>query len=250
MRTFMSHWRLSNKLIIQAHNPDQAKKKSLLHAIAILAAITISFFSGAYYKTNHQLNLSQELESITATSETQQQKILKLERQLAIASRESQVANTARNELSQWLDETRIQLQQSHDELEFYRKLSTESGQNRGFDVHRVLLQNSSDKNIYALSITLRQGMKKAKTISGSLTMSVQGILKNKPHQLNWASLSGIPEKPVFSFKYFQQISTSIHIPEGFIPQKLLISIKSKRDGKSDTLNKDIDWSQLQTPIQ
>lgn len=240
----MAKRRLHQNLVIQPHKPENTKLKQFLLLALIILLNIASFILGQHLQAIDDGNLSSEVEKLSDLVDKKISQNEMLERKLTIAQRESQVANTARKELSHWLEANKHELQQSQDELDFFKTLASESGQNQQLDIHRVNILASQNPQIFSLDITLRQGMKRAQKIEGRIEIQLSGIIDSMPRSLSWSELSGMPEQMVFSFKYFQRYAATIKIPEGFIPQKLILTIHSKKAGKKKSFERSFDWQQ------
>jgi hypothetical protein len=161
---------------------------------------------------------------------------------IAVLERSEQVARAAYGDLQQNLKDRQEEISGLRADLAFYSRL-TNGSKLEALNVHGVHLQAAASPRVYNFSITLTQTLKSGQIASGRMRVSVNGVRDGKLVTLNWPDLApnqdgtGLP----FSFKYFQQITGTLMLPDKFTPNRIRVEAEAGNDmGKAD---QDFAWS-------
>ncbi len=161
---------------------------------------------------------------------------------IAVLERSEQVARAAYGDLQQNLQDRQEEISALRADLAFYSRL-TNGGKLEALNVHGVHLQAAASPRVYNFSITLTQTLKSGQIASGHMRVSVNGVRDGKLITLNWADLApnqdgtGLP----FSFKYFQQITGTLMLPDKFTPNR--IRVEAEAGGDMGRVDQDFAWS-------
>ncbi|MCC6562746.1 MAG: hypothetical protein IT478_15415, partial [Xanthomonadales bacterium] len=95
----------------------------------------------------------------------------------------------------------------------------------------------------HELRATLTQNLRKGEVTEGSAQIRIEGMQEQMLRTLAWADVAQRkPEAdPQFSFKYFQELDMSFVLPEGFIPNRIVLVVKS---AQGDQLERSFPWDQ------
>ena len=160
---------------------------------------------------------------------------------IAVLERSEQVARAAYGDLQQNLKDRQEEISALRADLAFYSRL-TNGGKLEALNVHGVHLQAAASPRVYNFSITLTQTLKSGQIASGRMRVSVNGVRDGKLVTLNWADLApnqdgtGLP----FAFKYFQQITGTLMLPDKFTPNR--IRVEAEAGGDMGRVDQDFAW--------
>jgi hypothetical protein len=95
--------------------------------------------------------------------------------------------------------------------------------------VHRFALEPLPDPRAFAFALTLTQNLKKSALTEGSAEIAIEGVRDGKVVTVPWRELSGREDgAPLrFSFKYFQRLEGTLALPQGLVPNRILVSASS-----------------------
>jgi len=176
-----------------------------------------------------------ELNSARKQEETLLQRI-------AVLERSEQVARAAYGDLQQNLRDRQEEISALRADLAFYSRL-TNGGKLEALNVHGVHLQQGATPRVYNFSITLTQTLKSGQIASGRMHVSVNGVRDGRLTTLAWRDLApnqdgaGLP----FSFKYFQQITGTLMLPDKFVPNR--IRVEAEANGEMGRADQEFAWS-------
>ena len=162
---------------------------------------------------------------------------------ITVLERSEQVVRAAYGDLQQNLRDRQEEISALRADLAFYSRL-TNGSKLEGLSVHGVHLQAGATPRVYNFNITLTQTLKSGQIASGRMHVSVNGVRDGKLTTLNWSELApnqdgtGLP----FSFKYFQQISGTLMLPDKFVPNR--IHVEAEAGGDMGRTDQEFAWSE------
>ena len=151
-----------------------------------------------------------------------------LKQQVANLQRADQVNEVATRELRGTLTQREKELSALRADLGFYSRLVSGDGQRQGLKLQEVKLQPIAGSRGWTLVLSLTQNAKRGDEISGNVTVSVEGLRKDKVVTLDWPALGDAAQKDglPFRFTYFEQLQGTIVLPADFRPTRLRIHIQ------------------------
>jgi hypothetical protein len=229
--------------------PHRPWRHGLL-ALVALAALTTSgwllFERGkvqAGYDTQAWIDLESQL----------RQQILALEhrnadlvRENAVLQRSADIDRNAYIEVQKALSEAQTVTLGLREELSFYRGLVTPSDKVDGLHVERLRLQPTARERRFQYMVTLTQVRKNDRFATGEVNLRVSGARGDQEFSYTLADLSDVQGVAKFRFKYFQDFEGTIELPDGFVPESVLVEVKPS--GKRlQPVSKRFAWKSLVT---
>ncbi len=164
-----------------------------------------------------------------------------LKQQVANLQRDGQVNEVATGALRGTLAQREKELSALRADLGFYSRLVAGNGQRQGLKLQEVKLQPINGSRGWTLILSLTQNAKRGSEISGNVTVSVEGLRKNKVVTLAWPALGDSAQKDglPFRFTYFEQLQGTILLPADFRPTRLRIQVKPE---SGQTVSRAVAW--------
>lgn len=164
--------------------------------------------------TDMRVSLERELESLR-----REQVNLSIEKSVGVQS-----GNALRDSIKALHDE-QAQLRQ---ELVFYRSLMAPDKLSRGLQVasFELFAQRSGD---FTYHLLLTQVTDQRARIGGSVEVAVVGTLAGETQVLPLTDLMETQRYPLtYRFRYFQDLKGELHLPDGFDPLEVQVSVTGK----------------------
>ncbi|HEX6833033.1 MAG TPA: DUF6776 family protein [Rudaea sp.] len=218
----------------------QQSARGRYYVIAVLWIATVLLAAGI----ERWLDQRQIAVGPSASERDAVQKIEELQQRVTVLERSEQVARAANLDLQQNLRDRQEEIAGLRADLGFYSRLTGGGAKREGLSVQGLHLASGSNPRVYNFTATLTQTLKGGQTINGRARVSVNGVLNGKLTTVPWTDLAsnqdsgGLP----FSFKYFQQLSGSLMLPEGFTPNK--IRIDAEGGGENGHTEREFAWSE------
>ncbi len=162
-----------------------------------------------------------------------------LKQSAATLTRSEQITRAANVEVQQILAERDEEIAALRADIAFYERLVGATGQRRGLSVHSADFQPEAGGS-WRYSITLTQNLNRGAISTGRMRLSVEGVTAGELRTLDWSALrqaDGAPGQE-YSFRYFQKLDGSIVLPEGFIPQRVLVTL----EGSAGRVEASVPW--------
>lgn len=165
-----------------------------------------------------------------------------LRQQVANLTRDNQVGAVAANELKHTLAEREEQLNGLRNDLGFYSRLVGGGDQRQELTVQDVRVSPITGSHAWNLTVTLTQNARRGADTKGRITLAVEGLRGDKLAVLDAKDLGGAVQAGGldFSFRYFQQLHTTLALPADFRPTRLRIGVDA--DG-SDAATRTVAWA-------
>lgn len=130
-------------------------------------------------------------------------------------------------------------------EIEFYRAMVNVGDQSRGLRVQSFQIRGNEGFPEFSYRLILTQYMNGNRYVDGQIEMQIEGVVADKPLTiasdrlaLSQASISR------FHFKYFQELTGSMVLPEKFLPARILV--RAKLEGKQrEVVERTFPWEEV-----
>jgi|TARA_B100000767_G_scaffold264132_1_gene278668 hypothetical protein len=142
----------------------------------------------------------------------------------------------------------RVQLTNMHgeraellEELGFFRNLMTSDDGPRGLRVGDFDLYAGEGPSSYNFVILVTQAAKVRRLVSGQASLVVRGILEGNDAQFSLTELGTDKEASLdFRFRYFQDLAGVLNLPENFVPQVVIVTVRTK---KGPSVDRSFPWA-------
>ena len=173
----------------------------------------------------------------------------RLKNEVALAKRTAEVESIAVEKMKIMLWEKDAELLKLTQELQFYHTLYSPGADNTAVQVKAFQLRAKAATGQFVYSLILTGMPKKEEKVSGVIGLSMTGEQQGVPKVLVLEAIHGTGEDEAlrFSFRYFQEITGSISLPEGFSPGS--VQVELLRDGrKKEPLVASYRWDEIYKP--
>ena len=171
------------------------------------------------------------------------QQIEELRRQNALLETSRKIDEEAYRQVEGKLSALQNEILQQREELAFYRGILAD--QETGLRIQGLELIAGETAQMFSLRLVLAQAMRATRRISGSIDLRVEGQRDGQPASLDLAALGVTGERrralTSFSFRYFQNLEADLALPEGFAPERLVVTLKPN-GSKAEPQEKVFEW--------
>ncbi len=148
-----------------------------------------------------------------------------LERKLADIRLSEVVDGDANESLRQTIKSLRDELSASQEEVLFYRQLMAPSEAQRGLRIEKFELTAGGGPGQIRYRLLLTQVVDRHDWASGGVTLDFAGTWENQQVVLPLTDLTKVGSYPLaFRFRYLQEFSGTLAIPDGMDPQSVVIT--------------------------
>jgi hypothetical protein len=227
--------RIPPLLVVRPHDPARARRGQMLAgaiwlvSLVVVAAVTAAIISYGFESTGRSRSVAVDKDTDALKS------------RVAMLERSEQVAKAAVGELQQTLRDREEEIESLRSDLAFYGRL-VGGGKREGLAVHVLKVSKvAGSSGAWNIVTTLTQNFKRGQDTKGHVTLAVEGVQNGKLATLDWAALTQgqNPSGIEYGFKYFQQVTGTIMLPEGFQANRVHV----RAEGDAGHVEQDFAWS-------
>lgn len=156
--------------------------------------------------------------------------IVSLREQIALLETHRNIEKEAYADVEGSLTELQRKIQEQRDAIEFYRGIVSPTDGGRGLRVQDLRLTKGKEDREYNLRLVLVQVMQHDRSVKGVVNFSLEGAQDGVATSYSLEQL--IPAEAdsnwPFAFRYFQDFDRQLLLPEGFMPERINIEVRSR----------------------
>lgn len=243
---------LKHRIVITTHQPRRrlaivaaAVAVLLLSGFALYRYVrttTVSDFERAQTERDRLLeerrNLTRELRAARTENST-------LKDQIAYLDRSKEIDGGACGEVKQSLTQLQAEASDLREQLAFYRGIVSPKESQAGVRVYDFKLTRlKADGGLYRYDLVLIQSVRNEKQVAGDIDVIVEGLRAGRKERLHLSDLAADTNRNlVFSFKYFEEFSGQIRLPDGFRPLRATVALQP--EGEAPKIEDEYEWAKI-----
>lgn len=231
------------KVVLRTHAPVRrrwvAGVLALLGAFAFYVTYEYGRFDGGYDRlTVSQRQAEHRIEVARLEEQNRELRIKVAEFETTAMGQANERAEVARA-----IGELQERVATQAQELAFYEGIVVQGGNAPEVKVQQLRISAAEEPRKFRLRITLVQPVRPDRTVSGVVSVRIDGEREGGPVTLDLATLTGGAHDEIpYSFRYFANIDPEVTLPEGFSPAHVQVEVRSNRKGVSPA-TQTLDWS-------
>ena len=176
------------------------------------------------------IDAADERAALEAEIAVRDARIADLEQEVALLETHREIDREAYKEVENSLLELQAKIQEQRDAIAFYRGIVSPADGRPGLRVQDFRLTRGAEERQFNLRLVLVQAMKHDRTVSGDVTLSIEG--SEDGNAVTYALTELLPADAnadwPFSFRYFQDFDRQIVLPDGFTPELVRVEVRSR----------------------
>jgi hypothetical protein len=161
----------------------------------------------------------------------------------AILERSSQIDQQAAQDIQEELASLQDEVQAAREEVEFYRGIVAPGDVTPGLRIHRFELNIGLRPGEYHYDLVLTQMKHNDRIVTGLVEWQIIGKNGNETRELNLTAVTQPATGHLdFRFRYFQHLTGIITLPEGFLAQQVVLSIRTTGKNALEPIEQSFEW--------
>lgn len=226
-----------HSLVVRHHQPH---KQWLMGSAALACAVVIwgvGFLFGQHFE--------RQVQSLQPGG---QQMLAQLRDHLAELEQGRLVDEVAVESARSDLIEKQEQIRQLEKDLAFYKGVLAPEDNAKGLQIDRLGVGKLSEPHNFRLKWVLTQAGKNTNYLSGDTSLELIGKLAGVEKVLFLTDVVSDVPNLKFKFRYFQNFSVQVELPEQFVVEKVLLSATVKGK-KAQSISQQYDWAVQETLV-
>ncbi len=212
---------------------------------AVLFLLWQAFDYGQHLAGYSSTESNTRISELEEKLEKSEDKIIESSRQTTMLERNSQIDDSTSGELKETLIKTQNEVQDLKKELSFYKSIISPEQGGRSLAIQTIGL-DQDDNGSYHYRLMVSQRGRNDRLARGTIVVSIEGTNDLGETQiLALSKVSNDTKIPIkFGFKYFQNFTGVMKLPNGFFADILHVKVKPNT-GKIKAINEQFVWSDL-----
>ena len=233
------------RLVIRQYQPWERFRRAVYFLLLIALVGVGGYYGGLYDSMSRIQQLTLERDSLSSELQAAERSIATLTQRVNVLEKGGEVDRKATEGIRQTVKELKAQISTLEEEVSFYKGIMAPSSNDRGLRVSKIDITALENAGSFRYSIMLTQVADNSSYISGLAAVNFVGLRNGGRVILPLRDLdSSVTDLGVkFRFRYFQEISGELTLPEQFVPEQVQVVLQST-GGKAQRVEQTIDWPQ------
>jgi hypothetical protein len=217
-------------------------RAGLVVLIGVLGYLVFEF--GRIQANYNIVDAAQERQAFEDQIVALEEEIATLKEEVALLETHREIDRAAYKEVEVSLTALQAKIQEQTDAIAFYRGIVSPEDGAAGLKVQELRLTRGEVERVYNVRLILVQSLKHDRKVSGDVVLSIEGEERGAAASYEYPQLlpSDTDESWAFSFRYFQDFDREIVLPDGFIPERITIQVRSKTRS-IDSIEETFPWT-------
>lgn len=228
-------------VVLMPVSPSRRRRAWLLAVLAALIVALLSLAAGfwlGYTGDEDGTRLNAELHVKLADA---RHTLRESRHDLAVYKAETQVGKEARDKLREQIRTLHDQMAELEEAVAFYKNVMSPGDNDEPLQVQKFELKPADGVRRFHYRLILVQSGDNRGYLSGRVSFRLKGERDGKPVALDADGLLGDDSDLRFRFRYFQELTGTLTVPEGVKPASLDMVAQSTGRRRSET-EKSISW--------
>jgi len=206
----------------------RARRRARVYTALLMVLLPVlAFFGGeifAHYSRQAEQNRSAALQQQVKTLQGDLQAARD---ELAMQRADTQVTSQAQEQVRVEIKDLRDQIAELEEAVAFYKSVMAPGSGENGLKIEKLDVATTTTPNVYSFRLVLTQVGDNRGYLSGNVSLNVSGRRGEEAVRLNGSEVLADGAETRFKFRYFQELSGRLTLPDGFEPDQLLIEAVS-----------------------
>lgn len=233
------------ELVIRHYKPWERFRRTVYLLLFIVLVGAGGYFGGLYGSMEQIRSLASERSRLQVELDEAERTITTLTQRVGVLEKGGEVDRKATEGIRQTVKELKAQISTLEEEVAFYKGIMAPSANDKGLRVSKIEITPVEGGSRYRYSIMMTQVADNSSYISGLAAVNFVGLRGGERLILPLRDLdTTVTDLGVkFRFRYFQEVSGELTLPDNFTPEQVQVVLQST-GGKAQRVEQTIEWPQ------
>jgi len=232
-----------DKLMVVSYDPWKRFWKRFLMLLLVAALGGASYLFGRFEALETQAQAIVERDQLIEDLKTAEQDATSYNQRVLMLEKGGEVDRRSTEGLRQNMVDLRGQIATLQEEVAFYKGIMAPSSRKHDLRIQKIEVEKALEDRRFRYKVVVTQVGTNQTYISGLAAVNITGVLNGKQKVYGLRDLSDdVQDYGIkFKFRYFQEISGELVLPEKFIPESIEVVLQSKGT-KAGRVNQTTPW--------
>lgn len=198
--------------------------------LAVLVAGYLIFEFGRIQAQYNIVDAIAERQAFEEQIDSLEKQIALLQEEIALLETHREIDRNAYGKVEASLSGLQQKIQEQREAIAFYRGIISPADGERGLRVQDLKVTKGNEEREYHVSMVLVQVMQHERSVRGDVAFSLEGAQDGEAVTYTLEQLVPADEDSdwPFSFRYFQTFERELILPDGFMPEKVNVEVRSR----------------------
>lgn len=222
-------------------SPSRQRRRRLLRALTMVLAILLALGGGFWVGQGGALDSGMRIQELRAKLERSQENLEQARHDLARYRADSEVSGRASEQLRQEIRALRDQAAELEEAVAFYKNVMSPGAADQPLQVQRFEVVPADGEARFRYRLTLVQAGDNRGHLSGQVELMLKGTRDGEPQTLEADELLDEGGDLRFRFRYFQELSGILTVPEDFQVSSLEMTARAT-GGRRAEATQSLPW--------
>ena len=221
---------MPSKYHMQTHGAGRTWIFRIGIVVLALVAVYLVFEYGRISAGYDVVDAANERSALNEHIDALDDEIAELRQEVAVLEKHREIDREAYKQVESSLIALQERIQEQQDDIAFYRGIVSPADGKPGLRVQDLRLTRAAEERHFNLRLVLVQAMKHDRKVSGDVAVRVEGSEGGvaRTYALSELLPADAEADWPFSFRYFQDFDRQFVLPDGFIPERIHVEVRSR----------------------
>ncbi len=218
------------KFVVVSYDPWTKFWRRLLLLILVVTLAGASYLFGRFEVMEAQAQAITERDQLIKDLNAANQNATSYNQRVLMLEKGGEVDRRSTEGLRQNMVDLRTQIATLQEEVAFYKGIMAPSSRKHDLRIQKIEFEKTLEDRRFRFKVVVTQVGTNQTYISGLAAVNVTGVINGKQKVYGLRDLSDeVQDYGIkFKFRYFQEISGELVLPEGFTPESVEVVLQSK----------------------
>lgn len=222
-------------------DPLRRRRVRVYLSLAVALALILAWVGGEIRGRQGELSAEQERDELAQQVKQLEKELQSARDELALQRTSMTMAEQAQTQVRQQIKSLRDQVAELEEAVLFYKNVMAPGSREEGLHIEKFDLVEAGEPGLYRYKLVLTQLGDNRAYLSGQVQLKLAATRGEENLAIGHSDLLADGSETSFRFRYFQELSGRLRLPEGVAPDKLTVeAVATGR--RRDRAEKEFNW--------
>lgn len=211
------------ELMLVPVDPLRRRRLRVYGALALVLALLAAYVGGEIRGRQGEISAERERDELLLQVRELEEQLQSARDDLALQRTSTEMAEQAQSQVRQEIRSLRDQVAELEEAVSFYKNVMAPGSREEGLHIEKLDLEPAAEPGLYRYKLVLIQLGDNRAYLSGQVQMQMAASSEEEAVTIDHGSLLADDSETRFRFRYFQELSGHLRLPEGVAPERVTV---------------------------